>query len=118
MTMLPDESIPTPDKVDNTNVMSRALAFSLLDDPQRDPVAVLDALVADGRIGASDVDVVASKGWIDGKASAALKKRVAAPVTGLAYVERDDLRDAREAANAALREAEQAALDNADNLNR
>ena len=27
-----------------------------------------------------------------------------------------DLRDAREAANAALREAEQAALDNADNL--
>lgn len=100
--IMPDAE-PTHENVDNTNVIHRALVAALATDGGADISAVVESLAAEGRICEADVDAAAAKGWVDAKQVGALKANMAKPAPA-------------ETANAALREAERAALDNADNL--
>lgn len=90
----------TPEKVDNSNVIARALVEQIAADAGTDTAVVVEALAADGRIAETDVDAAADKGWIDVKDVEAVKGRIVEA----------------KAANTLIRDAEAAARDNADNL--
>lgn len=90
------------EKVDNTNVIHRALVAKLAADGSANIPTVMESLAAAGRICEADVDAAAAKGWVDTKQVDGIKSSLVKP--------------ARKAANAAIREAEAAARDNADNV--
>ena len=90
-----------PERVDNSNALYRALVEHLIAETGADVAPVVESMVADGRLTAESATTMIGKGWIS-------RKRVDDAVKAI--------QTAREAANVLIRDAEQAARDNADNL--
>lgn len=59
-----DPGDTTPERVDNTNAINRALLAELVAATDVDVAAVVEQMAADGKLSTIDVDAVAEKGWI------------------------------------------------------
>ena len=81
----------TPERVDNTNAINRALLAALIAASGVDAATVVEAMAADGKLSAMDMDAAVEKGWI-------ARERI------------------DEAANTAIRDAQTAAQTHPDNL--
>jgi hypothetical protein len=69
---------PTPEKVDNTNAILRAVIEQMAADAGTDVAAVVEQMAAAGKLSAADVDTAAKKGWVTGKRADDLAETVAA----------------------------------------
>ena len=69
----------TVEKVDNTNVIHRAMVANLVVDGNANVSTVMESLAAEGRICEADVDTAAAKGWLDAKQVEAIKSGLVKP---------------------------------------
>ena len=66
---IPDPSEATPERVDNTNALHRALVEHLIAETGVDVAPVVEAFIADGGLTADATDAAVAKGWIGRKAA-------------------------------------------------